>query len=132
MKEKLIILGFILIVIIAIVFTCNESSEEAKQESSQTMKEKNPGEWNQLKNLIANGKDIGVIKKVSTPTHEAWVNEYQWRVGLDAEAKENLAIVLAKYCGYWQNTDAYFISIFDGQSGRKLAKYSVLLGFKAY
>jgi len=131
MNGKFIIFGFILVIIIAIVFTCNESSKEAKQELSLTMKEKNPVEWNQVKDIVANGREIGIIKKVSTPTHEAWVNEYQWRVGLDAEAKENLAIILAKYCGYWQNTDAYFVSIFGGQSGKKLAKYSIF-GFKVY
>lgn len=69
----------------------------------------------------------GALHKIDPQRKKAWVDSLTWLM-LDADHKEKLARLLAVYClPLYPEVD-----ILDSRSGRKLASYGPIQGFKVY
>jgi len=75
--------------------------------------------------------DNGLLERINPQMNEAFINPAIW-LRLDYQTKENVSRTMAFYCGQKKGTDLNWVDIKDYQSGKKLAKYSEVLGFKIY
>ena len=73
----------------------------------------------------------GFIKKMDVSLNAVYVDPYSWAVA-NIDEKQAVSRALAFYVGHEKGTNAYWVEIFDYQSGEKLAKYSETFGFKTY
>lgn len=76
-------------------------------------------------------KKAGLLKSLNSQMNEALVNAKLWRA-LEYNTKENIARMLAFYCGRKKGTNLNWVDIKDTRSKKKLAKYSESWGFKIY
>lgn len=72
---------------------------------------------------------LGMIKKLDVDANEAWISLNSW-TAMNAQGKESFVADLAHYCGDRGST--YHVTLYDAQSGKKLATYSRAWGYKVY
>ncbi|HBB90221.1 MAG TPA: hypothetical protein DC042_00440 [Bacteroidales bacterium] len=77
-----------------------------------------------IENLIEAGSLIIKYKDAYVPPL-VWYNS-------DAQGKENFAAKLAIYATNKVGDDLYYCNIYDGMSGKKIAKWSKSWGYKVY
>ena len=87
-------------------------------------------DWETIDRVVKKLTEEGLIKKIDFEARNAWIDPVGWML-IDAEAKENLARTIAYYCAHKAGDQIYFSGLYDGQSGKKIAKYDAL-GFKVY
>lgn len=76
-------------------------------------------------------KDTGLVSKIDPSLNLVFVETSLWNT-IDFQLKEDICAFLANYCGWKKGTTAYWVIIKDRYSGKKLAKYSQVWGFKVY
>jgi hypothetical protein len=76
--------------------------------------------------LVQNG-----FLKIEAKSNKAYVHPEFWK-GLDAEQKRGFSYGLAIYCANERGNELYYVTIYDLQSAKKLAKYSKSWGFEVY
>ena len=70
----------------------------------------------------------GFITKISVPSNEVWINEYQWSL-LTVTQKENFIYLMSDY--FKRKRGYERVTVYGGHSARKLAKTG-LIGIKFY
>jgi len=73
----------------------------------------------------------GTIKKISIQASKAWIQEDVW-TAIDSQIKENIAKNLALYFSIQKNQEYRSAEIIGWISGKKMASYTSLGGFKVY
>ena len=73
--------------------------------------------------------DLGFLKKFDIDLNEAWVDFRLWN-SLDYNEKLTLAKGLGEICAKSGSTGR--LTVLDNNTGKKLAKYSQVYGFKVY
>jgi len=84
-----------------------------------------------IEKTVNNALNEGVVKKLDIQLERAWIDDSIWAL-CNAEIKENIAKALSMYCAIKKNQEYGTIEILGWQSGKKLASYSPLRGFKVY
>ena len=69
--------------------------------------------------------------KLDVDRVRAYVDPEMW-LRFDAQGKEDLAATLATRMAELRSKDSVWIEVFDKQSGKQLAKFDTLFGFKIY
>ena len=76
-------------------------------------------------------KESALLVRINPQLNEAYVNPVIWH-GLDYQKKEKIARLMAFFCGRKKGTNLNWVHIKDSYTGKKLAKYSEIWGFKVY
>lgn len=108
-----------------IVLAPPEKGHEIKKETYST------ADKTKLESIINDAIQSGVIKKIDIETGQAWITEISW-LSVNSETKKGIAINLASYISMKKGVDYLSVNIMDWQSGKKLASYTSLGGFKVY
>jgi len=102
-----------------------EPKKEPKEQNELTEQQKS-----QILDAVNSAVEIGFIKKLDSENHEVYVDLLIWNAS-NIETKENFTISMALYCSFNSSFEGKWVDIYDYQSGKKLAKYSIW-GFKVY
>lgn len=77
-----------------------------------------------IEDLLATG-----VARVDIQLRKVWLDPRLWHLA-DALGKEDLAATFAIYFAHQHQKDLYFCSVWDKQSGHRLARYSQTFGFR--
>jgi hypothetical protein len=114
----------LLILSVCLLSCVSESPKEKKELISKEA-------WADVERAVNLSLKEGLIKRLDIQTDRAWINDISWSL-CNAEVKENIARTLATYCAIKKNQEYRSIEIMDWQSGKKMASFSSLGGFKVY
>lgn len=130
-KIFLVLVGFSLVSIIGSMMS-SKSNQTSSTGQTVTQPAKVSSEYNEAsltKNIDILTNKIKLIKRMKINLGKAWVDPVLWYAA-NAEIKENIAMNIAFYCGWKGGSGGNRSEIYDNQSGKLLAEYSELWGFK--
>jgi len=121
-----------LIVVLIVVVIIGVSLFSPSGKTPSTQKEKFSADTkSKIEAQVNESIRSGVIKKIDLQTKRAWIHEITW-ANVDSQTKEGIARNLALYFSVQKNEEYREANIIGWQSGRKLASYTSLGGFKVY
>jgi hypothetical protein len=90
-------------------------------------------------NLTLTSGQAGLIKEmqdqgfllIEAENNRAYVDPTIWQ-GIDVKVKESFAAAVAISCANERGSSLYYADIYDKMSGKKLARWSQVYGFKVY
>lgn len=121
------LIGIIVIaaIVLYIVLAPPEKGSAVKKETYSA------NEKAKLESIINDAMKSGVIQKIDINSGQAWITEISW-LSVNAETKKGIAFNLASYIAMKKNSEYLSVNIMGWQSGKKLASYTSLGGFKVY
>lgn len=75
--------------------------------------------------------EVELLKKIQPKLHKAYIEEGLWSV-LPVDNKKSIIRVLAMYCNIHTDQNVQFVKLYGYYSGKKIAQYTPLRGFKFY
>ena len=135
-----IVLGFIVVFFVYQIFIKEESmdSRQAKLQEAQKIEIANGDNKKPTKPSIEMSQSQiesmeSLIKKglvaFEMSTNKVYVNPALW-AEFDYKLKENMTAAFATYCAYKNGDNSILITVYDKQSGKKIAKIGVWSGYE--
>jgi len=72
-----------------------------------------------------------IIAKIDFNAQGVWIRPVAWSA-IDAGNKKNLVMVVAEYVKLRRGSSSMAIDVFDAQSGKKIAAYGDILGYRVF
>jgi hypothetical protein len=82
----------------------------------------------EMRDILSNAEQQGAVK-VNVNSRELWVDPVLWNMA-NYDEKMSLGYIGAVRCAHELNSDLYYCTIYDNNTGKKLGKWSRAWGFE--